>query len=521
MIRGLTSAFKWLFFRLPWPFAVTFALISVVWIFIGFHLPHLLTERILTYLIPQDIPKQQVPIWQAVLHPDPISDLVAVVYALVSLASFVIGFLFAYNVAAYVNRWAFKLSAKQPNNPPVRPIPNEKRTPHSPFSQSDRIGIVLAGGGAKGAYQAGALTAIYEFLDQHHALGNVKAISGTSIGSWNAMFWLAGMVKSPNEDEPGGLEWWWKNLRAQNLLAPRNYWPGRSNAFLSTDPWQRQFDHIFGSEDVKQALFHNEIHFYLTRVNVRSARLECATNNPKPSSRGHGHMSSSPNKVSYDQLNDLKTPDQLLVRLKTAVFTSMDFPPLFPYMKYDEQLYEDGGIIDNLPIRFPVGEQCNLIFVLPLNSDFEQEPNTKSLTARISRVMDVQHGALELHGFKLLNLYNEMAVLRDYTEELKLRIVKECKTTNDGDEHRESRLISAMQRENRPIKIFAACPHKDFVQETINTRDLWNTDGACVAFNVMRKQTLELLHNFDFAGPQHRPRVARIMRSKSCDYLDV
>jgi predicted acylesterase/phospholipase RssA len=53
------------------------------------------------------------------------------------------------------------------------------------------LGIILAGGGAKGAYQAGALKAIYRFLQQHGALGKVRMIAGTSIGAWNAMFWLA------------------------------------------------------------------------------------------------------------------------------------------------------------------------------------------------------------------------------------------------------------------------------------------------------------------------------------------
>ena len=55
----------------------------------------------------------------------------------------------------------------------------------------DSIGIILAGGGAKGAYQAGALKAIHDFLSRHNAHDKVRMIAGTSIGSWNAVFWLA------------------------------------------------------------------------------------------------------------------------------------------------------------------------------------------------------------------------------------------------------------------------------------------------------------------------------------------
>ena len=43
-----------------------------------------------------------------------------------------------------------------------------------------RIGIVLAGGGAKGVYQAGALRALWEFLKREDALKYVRAVTGTS-----------------------------------------------------------------------------------------------------------------------------------------------------------------------------------------------------------------------------------------------------------------------------------------------------------------------------------------------------
>jgi len=65
-------------------------------------------------------------------------------------------------------------------------------------------------------------------------------------------------------------------------------------------------------------------------------------------------------------------------------------------------------VIDNLPITFPAIEACDLIFILPLNSDFEEKPNQKSVLARLLRVMDVRQGVLERSGFKMLYLYNEL-----------------------------------------------------------------------------------------------------------------
>lgn len=488
MLGGFASALKWLFFRLPWPFSVTFALVSVGWFLFGFD-----------YVYEHTIN----PIAAHLQHPNPnahswpsdfVQHTLSLGLAVIGLLSFVVGFLVAHNFSAFVNRLAFKLPARPLRYPfGFLPIAPHARNPRDPFSRSTRIGIVLSGGGAKGAFQAGAMKAIYEFLESHNALGNVKVIAGTSIGSWNAMFWLAGMIKSSKGwSVPGCLEWWWGRLTARHLVAPRYFLPTFNNCFLSTEPWQREFDQIFGSAEVKKFLFDTDIHFYLTRSNVRSAALECATNNETPSER---------NKVKYHYIKG-GTPDEFFANLKTAVFASMDLPPIFPYMAFDDELYEDGGVIENLPIRFAATENCDLIFVLPLNSDFEEEPNRRSLAARISRVLDVQQGALERHGFKLLNLYNEIAALRNRIKQL---------SPHETEQHPP--LKRAMLRTHQEAKIFAVCPDKSFVHSTINTRDLWNTKGARVAFHVMYQATRGLLADFDFDSLHKKPEIHMIRRS--------
>lgn len=113
--------------------------------------------------------------------------------------------------------------------------------------------------------------------------------------------------------------------------------------------------------------------------------MECTTNN-----RDAPHLP----KVNPNWLNSAKA-DEFLEGIKFGVFASMDLPPLFPYMEMGESVFEDGGVIDNLPVMFAAMEQCDLIFVLPLNSDFNAVPNRKSVLNRFLRVMDVRQGALE------------------------------------------------------------------------------------------------------------------------------
>ena len=46
-----------------------------------------------------------------------------------------------------------------------------------------KVGLVLAGGGAKGAYQAGVIRALWD-LD---LINNIDVVSGVSIGTLNAL----------------------------------------------------------------------------------------------------------------------------------------------------------------------------------------------------------------------------------------------------------------------------------------------------------------------------------------------
>lgn len=58
---------------------------------------------------------------------------------------------------------------------------------HLPLSRL-RLGLVLSGGGAKGAYQAG----VFQAMEERGLRPRVEAVSGCSIGSFNALLFAAG-----------------------------------------------------------------------------------------------------------------------------------------------------------------------------------------------------------------------------------------------------------------------------------------------------------------------------------------
>lgn len=271
-----------------------------------------------------------------------------------------------------------------------------------------RIGIVLAGGGAKGVYQAGALKAIHEFLAEHGALGQVQAVSGTSIGSWNALCWVAGLLGS-RAGEPSPHERWWKTTPMRRVVAPALYRPLQNYIFTSA-PWRQHYDAIFADNPAVRERLHAlgrggaVPHLYLTRSNVRRAELEFSTNRPRPGDHHRGWRRGH----SVAGLD----PEATLAAWKEAVYASMDLPPAFPFTtlaREPGEVFEDGGVVDNLPTRFVTfHDECDLVFVLPLNATFESEPSRSSILARLLRVLNVRQGELERRSMYLLQGRNEL-----------------------------------------------------------------------------------------------------------------
>jgi predicted acylesterase/phospholipase RssA len=379
-----------------------------------------------------------------------------------------------------------------------------KLTPPEPgkgtrLDKFERIGIVLAGGGAKGAYQAGAMRAIYEFLEENNALHKVCMVSGTSIGSWNAMFWLAGLVKPPSPDARSPHEEWWRSINLSRTVEFDTYWPLRRNHFVTARPWMETFEDTFIHNDaVKQSLArlfqkNGGPHFYFTRSNVGRGVMEFSTNydglkNRKKRSMKTGFEQPMISRESYEVINGASV-ESSLAKMRDAVFTSMDLPPLFPYM-YREQdpghYYEDGGVVDNLPVWFATNvEQCDLLFMLPLNASFEAPVNQTSITQRLFRVMDVRQGVLERNSLKMAYLYNELAALRAAATPAAVLggVTVPVELPVEPGASAETR---AMSRDNLPVSVFAICPEQPL---SIDTSEFWKPDEAAGAFALMYKVT--------------------------------
>ncbi|HUP19922.1 MAG TPA: patatin-like phospholipase family protein [Gemmatimonadota bacterium] len=508
-----TLAYQWLFVRLSLRFSLPFAAAAVGWLGVVF--PWLLVRVVPA--VQGWRPPVFTGVWEAAHGP-------VLAGALVTLLLALAGLLLALWAAAAVYR-ILPPRVVLWHRPSAAPLTPPRPPAAGALGRYQRIGIVLAGGGAKGAYQAGALSAIHRFLAERGALGSVRTIAGTSIGAWNACFWLADRIG----EEDGMCERWWSRVRLSEVVAPTFWLPTRRNYVLSADPWRRAFRALFAEDPAARDRLLRQLadadapgnaRFYFTRTNVVRAHLEFSTNR-----REMVDVENASGRRRPLVPGDRWTRARNLGELEEAVFASMDLPPLFEHIRIGDELFEDGGVVENLPIYFGTGiEKCDLLFVLPLNASFTARSRSRGVLKRIERVMAIRQGALERKALKDVYLYNELAVLRDRLEGTPAALPKAAPLdapAGSPDALREAAAKSlaerAARRVHRPVQIFAVCPDEPLLLDTL---EFWKTDAAGRAFRTMREYTLYELEKFDFTAPPNWIRVALVGPEGEVRYLE-
>src|SRR3954470_24491392 len=90
-------------------------------------------------------------------------------------------------------------------------------TPHRNGDARPRVAVVLPGGGARGAYEVGALSVLLPLLE---ARGERPVIlCGTSVGALNAAA-LGGTADPPAAEAVASLEEQWRGLRKGDVIRP-------------------------------------------------------------------------------------------------------------------------------------------------------------------------------------------------------------------------------------------------------------------------------------------------------------
>jgi NTE family protein len=298
---------------------------------------------------------------------------------------------------------------RTPLRKPIGKIPSLSRP-----DGCDGIGLVLQGGGALGAYQAG----VYQAL--HEAGLEPDWVVGVSIGGINSAI-IAG---NPPEKRLEKLEEFWTTITARD---PSTKWP-EGDAL-------RKFRN--GLSAMNAMLFGQPGFFQPNTVNAwmapRGAKTATAFYDTSPLHKTLEGL------VDFDLLNSGQVRFAVgAVNVSTANFAYFDnadidigpehvmasgaLPPSLPMVRIGKHYYWDGGLVSNTPLQHLLdhcGNQNMLVFQVDLFSARGDIP--RDMPEVMSRAKDIQYSSrtrtttshfLETHRLKQA-LYEALSMLPD------------------------------------------------------------------------------------------------------------
>jgi NTE family protein len=288
----------------------------------------------------------------------------------------------------------------------------------SPLAQYGQFVLVLQGGGALGAYQAG----VYQAL--HEAGIEPDWIIGTSIGAINASL-IAG---NKPQNRLKRLAQFWERIEHSPFLRAAGSMPIMGQAastFLST---------MFGVGGFFEP----------------NARAHWG-NHVKLGAEEAGYYSTAPLKktlgdlVDFDQVND--GPVRLTVgaaNVRTSqmhyfdsremaldirhVMASGALPPAFPAVRIDGELYWDGGILSNTPVEAVFDDKPRrngMVFAVHVWNPNGPEPD--SILKVMNRQKDLQYSS---RAGALIARQRQIHRLRHIISELSARLPQEAMQDN-------------------------------------------------------------------------------------------
>ena len=255
------------------------------------------------------------------------------------------------------------------------------------------VALVLQGGGALGAYQAG----VYEALEQAGRRPNW--VAGISIGALNAAI-IAGNAPERRVER---LREFWQTICQPPLLPPLPLLPA-----LTGMAWPAAALTGMSSLAAWRAMTEGQAGFFLPRLPPAGLQLE-------PGPGNASFYDTAPLRatlerlVDFDRVNDARAMRVSVgaVNVRTGNFAYFDntqgrlraehfmasgaLPPGFPAVEIDGEFYWDGGMVSNTPLYKVLAEgpgRDALVFQVDLWSAVGEVP--RDLAEVAARAKDVQ-----------------------------------------------------------------------------------------------------------------------------------
>ena len=222
-----------------------------------------------------------------------------------------------------------------------------------------KIGLVLAGGGGKGAYELG----VWKALDELKLTKYITVFSGTSIGAFNSVLFAMNDMKKADE--------LWEEVTMDKLvpiskseLIKRGIglYIGGKNLQLAKKFLNYKLEHGAIANDGAIEVVEKYLDFNKIKENNKICYAACTK-----------LLDFS---AKYFKINDFDEETG-----KKIVLASASLPLIYDCTEVLGEKYIDGGIADNIPIQPVYGENCNIIIVVLLSKEAQVDrtlyPNSK------------------------------------------------------------------------------------------------------------------------------------------------
>lgn len=211
-----------------------------------------------------------------------------------------------------------------------------------------KIGLALAGGGARGAYQIGAWKALIEL----GIADKISAYSGASVGSLNAVLFAMDNYEAAKDV--------WLNLNKDSLFNIEKQIIKRiykerlkflNRGVFSTKRLEKLMDDTVDFESIKD----KEIYVATTYLGGKKSTFFDLLNT------NYKHYFKSDNQISYHLLRDLEYEE-----VKKIMLASCAIPVAFRPIMIGNETFYDGGILDNTPYQPLIEAGCDVVIIIDL-----------------------------------------------------------------------------------------------------------------------------------------------------------
>ena len=194
----------------------------------------------------------------------------------------------------------------------------------------DKVGMMLAGGGAKGAYQLGVIRA----LEEYGLLKSIESVAGTSIGAVNALLYMVSRDYSY-------MKTIWKYMDASYVFKQER--EDKRGAF-DTKPLLEKVKTKVPLKKIRES----KVNAFAALTKIKSGRIASQINVVKM-------------KRVVVNLNTAKDPFK-------AVMASTSIPLVFGSTEMEGEYYVDGGVLNNYPVKPLLNDGCNIVLGVPIDN---------------------------------------------------------------------------------------------------------------------------------------------------------